>query len=464
MFFPDSWEKVGKNRPRPFLPRERPSSCMARTITSKKLDSRTARRSIAAGKTTHWVPISRGRSLGYRRGLKGGTWIARFDAENLRREKKLGEADDRLDADSVQILDFPQALEKANKFFQSALAEATGEHPTRRGGYAVADCIRDYLEHLERRVAPDYSHAKYDFDAYVIPKLGELQVSKLSLTRLEAWRAEVANSPRRSQKKIKEGETREPAKPLTDEDRRRRRSTANRIMRRIKAALNLALDTGRAQANPINWRVRPFENVESPRAEFLTEDQQRKFVAACAPEPDFQDLVLAALHVGARLGELARLRVCDFVSSTNTIYIEKSKSGKPRHIFLSEDGLRFCRRLTESRKIDDTLLVRSNGQSWTKDAVKKPMRRACKIVGRKGLGFHQLRHSFATRLLSRGVPMKIVADQMGHSSARMLEKHYAHIQDSHVQQIIGSLPSVGLNQAAKSRRGVVLTLQGKKTA
>jgi hypothetical protein len=77
---------------------------MARTITNKKLDSRTARRSIAAGKITHWIPISRGRSLGYRRGLKGGTWVARFDAENLRREKKLGEADDVHDSDGVQIL------------------------------------------------------------------------------------------------------------------------------------------------------------------------------------------------------------------------------------------------------------------------------------------------------------------------------------------------------------------------
>jgi integrase len=437
---------------------------VARMITSKKLDSRTARRSIAAGKVTHWIPISRGRSLGYRRGLRGGTWVARFYGENLRREMKLGEADDVLDSDGVQILDFSQALDKANKFFHSALSEATGEHPTRRGGYSVADCIHDYLKHLERRDAPDHSHAKYDFNAYVIPKLGDFQVSKLSLARLEAWRAEIANSPKRSQKKPKEGVISEPPKPLTDDERRRRRSTANRIMRRVKAALNLALDTGRVHANPINWRVRPFENVESPRAEFLTEKQQREFIAACLSEPDFQDLVLAALHIGSRLGELARLQVRDFVSSSNTIYIEKSKSGKPRHIFLDDEGIRFCKRLTADRKPDEILLLRSNGKSWTKDAVKKPMRRACKKVGRKGLGFHQLRHSFATRLLTRGVPMKIVADQMGHSSARMLEKHYAHIQDSHVQQLIAALPSAGLNQAARPKRARVLTLPAKRSA
>src|SRR5580704_16679891 len=107
-----------------------------RAIKSKKLDSRTARRSIPQGKTTHWLAISRGRALGYRRGRKFGMWVARFDAENLRREEKLGEADDVLDADGVRIFSFAQALEKAQQFFVSALAEATGEMP-RGGPYSV---------------------------------------------------------------------------------------------------------------------------------------------------------------------------------------------------------------------------------------------------------------------------------------------------------------------------------------
>jgi photosystem II stability/assembly factor-like uncharacterized protein len=102
---------------------------MPRSVKSTKLDSRTARRSIAQSKTARWFAISPGRSLGYRRGRLGGTWIAKFNAERFRREQKLGVADDVLDSDGVQILDFVQALEKANRFFLSALAQATGEAP-----------------------------------------------------------------------------------------------------------------------------------------------------------------------------------------------------------------------------------------------------------------------------------------------------------------------------------------------
>ena len=128
---------------------------MARSIKSKKLDSRTARRSISQGKITHWMPVSRGRALGYRRGQAGGTWVARFDAENLRREQKLGESDDVHDSDGVQILDFTQALEKANKFFCAALTQATGESP-RGGPYTVNSVAQVYLKSLENRGAPDH--------------------------------------------------------------------------------------------------------------------------------------------------------------------------------------------------------------------------------------------------------------------------------------------------------------------
>jgi integrase len=232
----------------------------------------------------------------------------------------------------------------------------------------------------------------------------------------------------------------------------------------VKAALNLAANTGRANANPMNWRIQPFENVDSTRAEFLTEQQQRDFVIACAQEPDFQNLVLAALQTGCRLGELARLRVRDFVPSSQTIYVEKSKSGKPRHIFLAEEAGQFFKRLTINRPGDAAILLRSDGSIWTKDMVRKPMRRACKKAGIRSLGFHQLRHSFATRLLVSGVSMKIVAQLLGHSSVRMIEKHYGHLQDEHLQRVIAGVPAVGLNQAANSKRGKVVSLPRKRGA
>lgn len=434
---------------------------MARTTRSKKLDSRTARRAIPQGKATHWQPISRGRSLGYRRGRRGGTWVARFDAENFRREQKLGEADDVLDSDGVQIFSYEQALQKASKFFLSALTEATGETP-RGGPYSVHTAVQDYLKSLASRSAPDYQGAVYDFDRNVLPQLGAIEVTRLTRPRIESWRAKLAERPRLSMKKLKKDAPADPPKAMNENQKRQRRATTNRTVRRLVAALNYALATGKVNVNPMNWKVAAFENAEVARAEFLTESQQRDFVAACSAEPDFQNLVLAGLHTGCRLGELARLRVKDFVVSSNTIYVEQSKSGKPRHVFLDDQAAQFCKRSTSNRGPDELLLPRSNGQSWEKDSVKLPMRRACRKAKIQRLGFHQLRHSFSTRLLTSGVPMKIVAQQLGHTSVRMLEKHYGHLVDEHLQQVISALPNAGLNEAARVKRAKVLALPSSK--
>jgi integrase len=434
---------------------------MARSIKCKKLDSRTARRAIQQGKATYWLAVSRGRALGYRRGRNGGTWIARFDAEHLRREQKLGDADDVLDSDGVQILDYPQALEKANNFFLSALTQATGEAP-RGAPYSVHVAVQDYLKSLENRDAADHESAVYDLTRNVLPALGAIEVQRLTRPRLEAWRAQMAERPRLSKKKRKKDVKPEPAKPLTEDERRKRRATANRTVRRLVAALNYAVASGKVSANPMNWKLAPFANAEASRASFLSEEQQRAFVSACREEADFQNLVLAGLLTGSRYGELSRLRVQDFVPTSKAIYVEQSKSGKPRHIFLDDDGVTFFSALTANRASGELLLLRSDGTGWKKDATKKPMRRACMRAQIPRLGFHQLRHSVATRLLMRGVGMKIVAQQLGHSSVRMLERNYAHLVDEHVQQVISALPGAGLNQAARAKRAEVAVLRSRK--
>jgi integrase len=445
------WQKIGG------------FSKMARTVGSKALGSRTARRSLRVFPRPVWVHLSGGRSLGYRKnsGKRGGVWCARFKAGRFRREAKLAWADDIHDADGVSVLDYEQAVEKARTWFLEAVRESSGEAP-RVGPYSVHLAVQDYLKSLEDRDAPDVAGATYDLSRNVLPQLGEIDVAKLTRDRLNAWRAKLASRPRLSKKKYKEGETPDPPKVMNEEEKRRRKSSTNRSIRRLVAALNYALETGKVNCNPMAWRIQPFENADVSRAAYLTEPEQRAFVTACAAEPPFQNLVLAALHSGCRLGELGRLRVRDFVLASRTIFVGQSKSGKSRHVFLDEEAFQFFKRLAGNRSASETMLTRTDGTDWIKDSVKKPMARACRRAEIPRLGFHQLRHSFATRLLTRGVAMKIVAQQLGHTSMRMLEKNYGHLVDEHVQQVISNLPAAGLNAAANAKRGKVVALARRK--
>lgn len=53
---------------------------MARTIRHARLESRTARLQLAKRNSPYWVMLTKGRALGYRKGITGGTWLARYRA------------------------------------------------------------------------------------------------------------------------------------------------------------------------------------------------------------------------------------------------------------------------------------------------------------------------------------------------------------------------------------------------
>jgi integrase len=68
-----------------------------------------------------------------------------------------------------------------------------------------------------------------------------------------------------------------------------------------------------------------------------------------AAEANFRKLASAALFSGARYGELCRLTVQDFNRKSGTLHIRKSKTGKERHVFLTEAGIAFFERINAGR-------------------------------------------------------------------------------------------------------------------
>jgi hypothetical protein len=101
---------------------------MARTLRDAKLDTRNARSKLKARREPYWRTLSEGLSIGYRRGAKGGTWIARlYTAEHGRRYRAIGTADDVVDADREHVLSFAQAQEPARTWFGELAREDSGK-------------------------------------------------------------------------------------------------------------------------------------------------------------------------------------------------------------------------------------------------------------------------------------------------------------------------------------------------
>ncbi len=155
-----------------------------------------------------------------------------------------------------------------------------------------------------------------------------------------------------------------------------------------------------------------------------------------AADSDFRPLVQAALFTGCRYSELARLQVRDFDSDAGTLAVRQTKTGRPRHAVLAAEGQELFTQWCAGRA-SDALIFTNNGRPWTKSAQIRPMRRACERARiEPAVSFHILRHSHGAALAMKGVPMGVIAAQLGHTSTRMTEKHYAHLSPSYVADAI----------------------------
>jgi integrase len=171
--------------------------------------------------------------------------------------------------------------------------------------------------------------------------------------------------------------------------------------------------------------VKVFRGADAARVRYLTIAECKRLLNGC--EPDFRNLVRAALETGARYGEISRLKVGDYNADVGTVAIRVSKTATPRHVVLTADGVSFFQSLCAGRAGNDVMLPKANGSAWLKSHQLRPMKAACqraKIA--PPLNFHGLRHCWASHAVMAGVPLLVVSKNLGHADTRMVEKHYGH--------------------------------------
>lgn len=453
---------------------------MARTKRSSKLDSK-KRLGLEVGKR-HMDQISQGQYLIYQRPRNGaaGSWLARgYDAATRKQAQyRLGTADDFNDADGDGILTFAQAQEKAKVWFkdcQTIKKAAEQGEVISIAPYTVENAILDYLDDGKRRGMKALGRTELAARAHILPALGSIEVPKLTRAKIESWLNKLAESARRVRtKKFQPSDAllpkprnfkvprvpkpipAPPAPPSTPDEKRARKDSANRVLTVLKAALNHALDRGKVGGSGDAWKnVKPYRGVASARIRFLTVEDQQRLVNACPL--DFQRLVQAALFTGARYGELTRLRVEDFNEQAGTIFIAESKSGKPRQVVLTKEGSSWFKAMVAGKTSAELLFTRDevkrrarvgnmeHTNSWAHSDQQRPMADACKGAGLDPIRFHELRHSYASGLVNKGVPLAYIAAQLGHSDTRMVEKHYGHLAPNAMADAIRTLaPELGI--------------------
>jgi integrase len=150
-------------------------------------------------------------------------------------------------------------------------------------------------------------------------------------------------------------------------------------------------------------------------------------------EPTWGAMVILGLKSGLRLGELLSLRwdAVDLQAGRLTVRVATArgiegtpKSNKHREVPLSAATVALLKRL------DTRLLGRHvfavDGRAPTKGEAKWPLWRACRLSGLDRIGWHVLRHTFASHLVMRGVQLRAVQELLGHATITMTMR-YAHL-------------------------------------
>jgi len=404
---------------------------MARVVHDAKLTKREHRLRLEPRKKPYWLTLNEGEHLGYYRGRRVGKWVARYrqpgGAANYQ-ETTIAEADDTADADGGVILNFRQAQEAARKWFSSL--ERNGGR--RAGAYTVSDALDDYLAGFQGK---DLPNTRRRVEAIIRPQMGHHTVASLAAKTINDWLLSLANSPARLRTaKGADQNVRETAD--TEEARRRRRSSANRVLTILKAALNTAYRNGKVPADDAWRRVKPFAKADTPKLRYLTDDEARRLVNGC--NPAFRPLVQAALLTGARYSELAGLEVRDFDRQSQTIWLRETKAGTARAVYLESEGVSLFDQATLGKAGGDLIFPRPDGIRWGPSQQARPLALACTVAKLTATGFHDLRRTYGARLALRGVPMAVIAEALGHADERITRRHYAHLSKSYVADTVRS--------------------------
>ncbi|MBD0416528.1 tyrosine-type recombinase/integrase [Oryzicola mucosus] len=415
---------------------------MAKTVQEAKISTPAARKKLPEG--MHWRGIAADLHLGYRKGARGGRWLARwYVGDQKYKQEIIGTADDAVKADGVDCLTFEQAKAAAARLLtqrrlDAAAAEA-GPVATVRAAVDAYLIVRDSRAAGQSGRPQEKSDARQRMTKHVMgAEIADIKLHNLKERDLLSWRDGLPSELAAS--------------------------TVRRLINDFKAALNAEAKRHREHlpAETVivikNGLTAPEDSSPVARDDqALSDADVRRIVDAAHRvdadggwEGDLARMVTVLAATGARFSQVVRMKVVDVQTAQSRLMIPTSRKGKgakaSSHIAfrVGEDVIAALRPAIAGRRGADPLLLRwrhkqikgtgTTPPRWERDE-RGPWRRAAEMARpwhdiTKAAGLpadvvpYALRHSSIVRQLRRGLPVRLVA-ALHDTSAAMVEAHYS---------------------------------------
>jgi integrase len=282
------------------------------------------------------------------------------------------------------------------------------------GTYGQIDCqsFRQFVTdtYLPFSETNKKSHQSDDWRSNVlIAEFGDLKLDEISPFGIEKFK-----------KARREGKTRTGVQ--------RSAASVNRDLELLSAILSLAFDYSLIKENPCR-KVRKFP-LSNRRTRYLDPTEEKRLLAVCDGRREhLKWLVILALNTGMRRGELLRLRAEDVDLARGRIYVSQTKTDRPRYVPINQT----------THDVFLILLARTKtGRFFKMDEIKTAWWGALRDAEIKNFRFHDLRHTFATRIADSGADVFTIASLLGHSSIVMAGR-YTHATDQGKREAVKAL-------------------------
>ena len=197
-------------------------------------------------------------------------------------------------------------------------------------------------------------------------------------------------------------------------------STVNRELALLKRMFNLAIDWELFRdLNPVR-KVKFFKEFNTGTRVVSAEEEEKLLRNAA---PFLQDLIRFALNTGLRTGELFTLCWSNVDFEKNILNVFAPKTQKTRGVPINSGARKVLEAWALGRKSEFVFYNYETGKPFVD--LKTGFARACKKAGITGVTWHTLRHTFASRLVNRGVDIVTVQQLLGHSAVTVTMR-YTH--------------------------------------
>jgi integrase len=289
----------------------------------------------------------------------------------------------------------------------------------------IKDLIERYLkEHCAKLAPTNAADQASMMNKLVAPYWGKKLVTEITKSDVEKLLAKIAQGRARPHKKKPNNRARklQPSRPTP--------IRANRVGEALRKMFNLAIEWGMRNDNPASGFYRRLENS---RERFLSKDEINRLGAALDADEDQRaaSIIRLCMLTGARVGEVRQARFEQFNLELG-IWSKPASTTKQRKIHrvpISEDVAAIVRKRHLVVPQGNPWLFPGDVPGQPVKEIRRFWRRMQRTAEIEDVRIHDLRHTFASLLVSGGASLEMIGKLLGHTQMQTTQR-YAHLIDA----------------------------------